>query len=205
MAGSRVTPLAGGHRAPRPLHVLAVAALLAFPAVTAASGPVGDPPVTVTRAHGAYVVQARFVVAQPAAEVIAVLTDYEGIPRFLPDIRRSVVRSRDGSRTTVEQEAVSSVMMFSRRVYLLLEIDETSDALVFRDTSGRSFERYEGSWRVSPAGEATLVRYELQAKPAFSVPEFVLMRLFRRDARETIARIAAEIARRAQPATLTSR
>lgn len=205
MAGSRVTPLAGGHRAPRLLRVLAVAALLASPALAAASERAGDVPVTVTRAHGAYVVQAQFSVSRPAAEVIAVLTDYEGIPRFLPDIRRSVVRSRDGSRTTVEQEAVSTVMMFSRRVHLLLEIDETSDALVFRDTSGRSFERYEGAWRVSPSGEATLVRYELQAKPAFSVPAFVLMRLFRRDARETIARIAAEIARRAQPATLTSR
>ena len=199
------TPLAGGHRAPRLPRVLAIAALLVSPVVAAAEEREGGAPVTVTRADGAYVVKAQFEVAQPAAEVIAVLTDYDGIPRFLPDIRRSVVRSREGSRTTVEQEAVSSVMMFSRRVHLLLEIDESSDALVFRDTSGRSFERYEGAWRVSPSGEATLVRYELEAKPAFSVPEFVLMRLFRRDSRETITRIIAEIARRAEPAAFTSR
>lgn len=205
MTGSLFTPHAGGHRAPRLPRVLATAALLLFPVAAAAGERDGGAPVTVTRADGAYVVEAQFSVSRPAAEVITVLTDYDGIPRFLPDIRRSVVRRRDGSRTTVEQEAVSSVMLFSRRVHLLLEIDETSDALVFRDTSGRSFERYEGAWRVSPSGDATLVRYELQAKPAFSVPEFVLMRLFRRDSRETIARIAAEIARRARPAALTSR
>lgn len=199
------TQLAGGHRAPRLPRVLAIAALLVSPVVAAAGEREGGAPVTVTRADGVYAVRAQFEVAQPAAEVFAVLTDYDGIPRFLPDIRRSVVRGREGSRTTVEQEAVSSVMMFSRRVHLLLEIDESPDALVFRDTSGRSFERYEGAWRVSPAGEATLVRYELQAKPAFPVPEFVLMRLFRRDSRETIRRIIAEIGRRARPVAFTSR
>jgi carbon monoxide dehydrogenase subunit G len=199
------TQLAGGRRAPRRLRVLAIAAALLLPGFAAAGDRDGGAPVTVTRADGAYVVRAQFTVSQPVPEVIAVLTDYDGIPRFLPGIRRSVVRSREGSRTIVEQEAVSNVMLFSRRVHLLLEIDESSDALVFRDTSGRSFERYEGAWRVSPSGELTLVRYELQAKPAFPVPEFVLMRLFRRDSRETITRIAAEIARRARPAAFTSR
>ena len=199
------TQLAGGRRAPRLPRILAIAALLLTPGLAAADERNGGAPVTVTRVDGAYVVHAQFSVSQSAAEVIAVLTDYDGIPRFLPDIRRSVVRSREGSRTTVEQEAVSSVMLFSRRVHLLLEIDESADALVFRDTSGRSFDRYEGAWRLSPSGDATLVRYELQARPAFSVPEFVLIRLFRRDSRETITRIAAEIARRARPAAYTSR
>ena len=205
MSGSLFTRLAGGRRAPRPPCVLVAVALLLLAGSAAADETGGRGPVTVTKTDGVYLVQAQFVVSQPAAAVIAVLTDYDGIPRFLPDIRRSVVRSRAGSRTTVEQEAVSSVMLFSRRVHLLLEIDESTDALVFRDTSGRSFERYEGAWRISPAGDATLVRYELQAKPAFSVPEFVLMRLFRRDSRETITRIIAEIARRAGPAAFTSR
>jgi ribosome-associated toxin RatA of RatAB toxin-antitoxin module len=204
MTRTLLTQLAGGHRAPRLACGLAMVALLASPGPAAADEP-GQDSVTVTKTDAGYVVRAQFAVPHPAADVIEVLTDYDGIPRFLPDIRRSVVRSREGSRTTVEQEAVSSVMMFSRRVHLLLEIDETSDALVFRDTSGRSFERYEGAWRVSPSGDATLVRYELQAKPAFFVPEFVLMRLFRRDSRETITRIIAEIARRSRPAAFTSR
>ena len=199
------TQLAGGRRAPRLPRVLAIAALLLGPGLTAAGASEGGTPVTVTRVDGAYVVQARFSVPQSTAEVIAVLTDYDGIPRFLPGIRRSVVRSRQGARTMVEQEAVSRVLLFSRRVHLLLEIDESADALVFRDTSGRSFERYEGAWRVSPAGHATLVRYELTARPAFSVPESVLIRLFRRDSRETIARLAAEIARRAAPPGFSTR
>ena len=57
---------------------------------------------------------------------LAVLTDYEQIPRFLPDIKTSVVRERAPGRVVVEQEAVAHMLMFSKRVRLLLEI--TGDA-----------------------------------------------------------------------------
>jgi hypothetical protein len=49
------------------------------------------------------------------------------------------------------------------------------------------------------------VRYELRAKPAFAVPDFVLRRLLKRDSRETITRIAGEIGRRARPAAFAAR
>ncbi len=196
------TPLAGGLRASRRWCVLAVAALL-LPAAALAGET--QAPVTVTKVDGAYVVRAEFVVPQSPDDVLAVLSDYENIPRFLPDIRRSLVRSRDGARTVVEQEAVSGMMMFSKTVHLVLEIDESADALTFRDICGQSFEHYSGHWQLSRAGDSTMVRYELRARPAFTVPEFVLRRLLKRDARETISRIAQEIARRAAMVAFTSR
>ena len=64
---------------------------------------------------------ARFLVDQPPSVVLAVLTDYEHIPRFMPDVRTSIVRSEAIGRAVVEQEAVSGVMMFSKRVHLVLE------------------------------------------------------------------------------------
>jgi ribosome-associated toxin RatA of RatAB toxin-antitoxin module len=195
---------AGGHRAPRLVRVLSLLALLLSPA-TALADERAAAPVAVTKANGVYLVQAEFTVPHPPDDVLAVLTDYDGIPQFLPDIRRSVVRSRDGERVVVEQEAVSGMMMFSKRVHLLLEIEESPDALVFKDTYGQSFERYEGAWRLARIGDTTVVRYELRAKPAFSVPEFMLRRLLRRDSSETIERITAEIARRASLAAFTSR
>ena len=89
--------------------------------------------------------------AQVNAEWRAVLTDYERIPRFMPDVKTSIVRERAGARVVVEQEAVASLMMFSKRIYLLLEIEETDAALRFRDAAGRSFAHYQGEWRWSAA------------------------------------------------------
>ena len=161
--------------------------------------------VTVREEHGVYTVVARFVVDQPAAVVLAVLTDYEQIPRFMPDVRTSIVRERAIGSAVVEQEAVSNVMMFSKRVHLVLEIEEQPDALIFRDRCGRSFVRYEGTWRVTNQDGQTAMTYKLIADPSFDVPGFMLKRLFRRDSAQMIERLRQEIAARStHPEGLTS-
>jgi len=162
----------------------------------AGTGPA--PTVTVREDRGVYSVSARFHVAQPPAAAVAVLTDYDNIPRFLPDVTSSVVRERTGTRALVEQEAVSRLMMFSRKVHLMLEIVEEAHAIRFSDRCGRSFERYEGTWRVVAAESGSDITYELTAKPSFDVPDFILKRLLKRDSMRTIERLASEIAARAE-------
>jgi carbon monoxide dehydrogenase subunit G len=152
---------------------------------------------TIVEQRGVYTVVARFTVNQPPSVALAVLTDYEQIPRFMPGVRTSIVRERSAGRATVEQEAISTMMMFSKRVHLVLEIDERPDTLTFRDRCGRSFVRYEGAWRVSAQNGRTALTYELTAEPSFDVPGFLLKRLLRRDSKEMIARLQREIAMRA--------
>jgi ribosome-associated toxin RatA of RatAB toxin-antitoxin module len=149
--------------------------------------------------HGIYTVLARFVVEQPPAVALAVLTDYEQIPQFMPGVRSSTVLERSAGRTVVEQEAVSSVMVFSKRIHLVLEIDEGADVLRFRDRCGRSFVSYKGTWRVSSDEGRTTITYELTAEPSFEVPGFMLKRLMRRDSAQMIERLQREIAARATP------
>src|SRR6266487_6619464 len=103
--------------------------------------------VTVHEDHGVYSVAARFQVPQSPALALAVLTDYEQIPRFMPGVETSIVLERASGLVIVEQEAVSHLMMFSKRVHLVLEITEGADSLRFRDRSGSSFARYEGTWQ----------------------------------------------------------
>ena len=178
----------------RVILIVTVAAIGALVPV-AAAGPGGED-ITVNQVGGVYRVGARFAVPQSPAAVLQVLTDYEQIPRFMPDVRSSVVRERDGCRVIVEQEAVARMMMFSKRIHLRLEVHEKSDHVQFVDQAGSSFQHYRGTWRVGADGEASVVSYELTAKPAFSVPEFLLTRLLRRDARAMIERLQAEIAAR---------
>ena len=151
--------------------------------------------------RGVYSVIARFTVEQPPAVALAVLTDYEQIPRFMPGVRTSIVLERGAGRAVVEQEAVSSVILFSKHLHLVLEIEEQSGALLFRDRCGRSFARYEGAWRVAALEGRTTITYELTADPSFGVPRFMLERLLRRDSNEMIGRLRREIAARASEAT----
>jgi ribosome-associated toxin RatA of RatAB toxin-antitoxin module len=152
-----------------------------------------EPIVAVRETSGTYVVEARFGVAAPASVVREVLTDYASIPRFMPGVRTSEVLQRDEGYARVEQEAVSKFMMFSKRVHLVLDVDEGGEVIRFRDRCKKSFEKYEGAWRISERDGRTVIAYELSAQPAFSVPDFVLRKLLNRDARAMIDRLRMEI------------
>ncbi|MEY4094062.1 MAG: hypothetical protein RLZZ53_1261 [Acidobacteriota bacterium] len=155
-----------------------------------------EPMVTVTEAKGVYKVTAAFAVMESPQSVIAVLTDYDRIPKFMPDVQVSRVIERTPTGAVVEQRAVSRFMMFSRAVHLVLDVQENGSAIRFRDRSGTSFSSYQGGWTISHHDSLTIVDYQLTAKPTFEVPAFVLKRLLKRDSTLFIDRIRAEIALR---------
>jgi ribosome-associated toxin RatA of RatAB toxin-antitoxin module len=183
----------GGRRRAR--RCLATA-WIAVAAATASAAGAADPQVSVRGDNGTYTVEASFGAAGPAASVIAVLTDYEQIPRFMPDVRRSNVLERADGLTIVEQEAVAKLMMFSKRIHLILEVRERDGIIRFRDRCGKSFATYEGGWTITEREGRTAIVYQLTAKPSFDVPEFLLKRLLKRDARQMIERLQAEMAAR---------
>jgi hypothetical protein len=156
-----------------------------------------DRRVTVTEADGVYRVVASFAVAESPDDVIAVLTDYERIPKYLPDVEVSRVIRRTPESALVEQQAVSKFMLFSKRVHLILDVREGAGTVRFSDRCGKSFAVYEGEWLVTQHDSVTVVDYALSAKPSFDVPALVLRRLLKRDAADLIDRIKEEIAARA--------
>lgn len=165
-------------------------------ALTATGRGADDSSVSVIEADGVYRVSATFSVPQTPASAVGVLTDFERIPAYMPDIKLSAVREHGDSGTVVEQEAIAKFAMFSKRVHLILQVSQRADTITFRDTCGRSFAVYEGSWVVAKVGDGATITYRLAAKPNFEVPGFVLKRLLKRDASDLIERIKAEIAAR---------
>lgn len=152
--------------------------------------------VDVTEHDGIYNVSASFAVTEAPHVVIAVLTDFERIPHFMPDMEISKVVGRSAAGIVVEQQAVSRFMLFSKRVHLLLDVREDQSGIRFRDRCGKSFATYSGSWKVSEKDNLTVVDYQLSAKPTFEVPAFVLKRLLKRDSALLIDRIQVEITER---------
>lgn len=179
---------------------LAVAGLLLFTtaALPAAAAAQDEPSVAVRQSGGIYTVAASFIVRESPSFALAALTDYGAIPRFMPEVRTSQVLERSDRRAVVEQEAVARFMMFSRRVHLVLEVQETGGTIRFRDRCGRSFALYEGVWAIAEQAGISSITYELTAKPRFDVPEFLLRRLLKRDASQMIEHLKAEIHARAR-------
>jgi len=176
--------------------VVSVCVTLPGAHLAATADPAPSPQVTVSEERGTYSVTARFEVPQPPDVVLAVLSDYEQIPRFMPEVRTSVVRERTPDGMVVEQEALSKFMMFSKTVHLLLEVTRGADSIRFVDQSAKSFKSYEGMWRATPRGDGSVVTYELAAQPDFDVPQFILKRLLKRDSGQMINNLRREFAAR---------
>lgn len=186
---------AAGRQGARRLFLCAV---LAAASTTVIAGDVpGAPRVNVTETGGVYQVTAAFAVTEAAQSVMAVLSDFERIPKFMPDMEISRVIERNAAGVVVEQQATSRFMLFSKRVHLVLDVRQDDYSLRFRDREGTSFVLYDGAWTLSQHDSFTVVDYELKAQPAFDVPAFVLKRLLKRDSVDLINRITAEIIDRA--------
>ena len=188
----------GGRRAfARRPRMLAIGMLTAL-TMTVGAAPADQVQIEVSEERGTYQVVATFRIPQPAAIAMTVLTDYDRIPRFMPDVRTSRVLERRENRVVVEQEAVAKFLLFSKQVHLVLDVEESPVLLRFQDRCKKAFSRYEGSWTLAEGPDRTDVTYKLTAKPTFDVPGFLVKRLMKRDAAGMIGRLQAEIAARAK-------
>ncbi len=150
-------------------RLLVVLGLLSAPAALSANTPIT---VDVERAvDNAYTVEAAFDVNVPASIAWAVLTDYEGIGRFVSSIRQSTIKQRGPGRVLLEQHGVGIAWIFSVPMHVVLEVREHDErTLAFHDVCGKSFTVYEGAWGLMPIDGGTRVTYRLKADPTGRQP-----------------------------------
>src|SRR4051812_29228968 len=175
-----------------------LAALLFAAAPAAAAAP--RPEVALTREGGVFRLQASFTVDAPPAVVWGVLTDYDGMTRFLSSLKRSRVVERKPDGAVIEQEGSARLLVFSRAINLLLEVAELPPRRIeFKDIGGGEFEEYDGAWTVEPSGGRTAVTYQLFAEMKASlVPRAVARRVLEKSVRRQLEELSAEMLKRAR-------
>jgi len=178
----------------------AAAALLAVCWLVALTGPAAaETPVdlTVTQHDGLYRVRGSFRVAANVDTAWAVITDYEGIPKFVKSVRASVVERGASGPRRVNQEAVQKVLLFRKTVHVALEIEEDRPYRVgFKDALKRDFKLFEGAWTIEPGGDSLTVRYALDAEPVTQPPGIVGRMVMSGSAHDQLKQVRAEILRR---------
>jgi ribosome-associated toxin RatA of RatAB toxin-antitoxin module len=152
---------------------------------------------TVTDHAGHYQVRGSFAVLASVDTAWAVITDYEGIPRFVKSVRASVVERGSAGPRRVNQEAVQKVLLFRKTVHVALEIEEDRPYRVgFKDVLKRDFKLFEGAWTIEPRGDSLTVRYALDAEPLTQPPGIVGRLVMSGSAHDQLEQVRAEILRR---------
>lgn len=145
-----------------------------------------------------YTVEGVFQVKASSTAVWSVLTDYDHIARFVPAMRESrLVETKADGGLVVDQEAVGSVLFFSKAVHVRLDVHRADETLRFVDVIRKDFRLYSGSWNVRAAGDSTEVTYRLEAEPDFLSPAILMRRGLKRGAADLLDQVRAEIVRRA--------
>lgn len=180
---------------------LALAAVfLAVPPVWARPGAAtsGTPVVQVARGVNGLEVEGRCLVRASRAQAWEVLTDYDGIDRFVSSMVESRISGQGPGYLLVDQVAVGGLFLFRKRLHATLWVLELPPGRIqFVDVLNRDFVQYRGEWRIAERGDQVEIVYQVAALPRFSVPDFVARGMFRKTVRDLLAEVTAEIVRRA--------
>ena len=163
---------------------------------------VGVPPLelTVERVDGVdgkvYQIASSGTVAASPAAVWRILTDYNRMADYVPDLTSVRVVSRSGDKVIIEQEGGVRFLFFSRAIHLVVQAHEQAPNKIDVSLVEGDMKVYRCSWELQQvAGGGTRVVYTAAIAPKFYVPGMVSASLVRKDIARMMASVLARLDR----------
>lgn len=137
----------------------------------------------------AYQIASSGTVAASPAAVWRILTDYNRMADYVPDMKSARVVSRNGDKVIIDQLGAARFLFFSRDIHLVVEVHEHAPNRLEVNLVDGDMKIYRCSWELTAAGAGTRVSYNATIEPKFYVPGLVEAGLVHRD----IARMMAAV------------
>jgi ribosome-associated toxin RatA of RatAB toxin-antitoxin module len=130
-----------------------------------------------------YEVDATGTVLAPPAVVWKVLTTYERMDEFVPDLESCKVLSRNGNEAIVEQFGTARFLFMSRSIHLVVRATETPITSIDIALISGDMKHYESHWELIPVPETggTRIVYSGKLAPNFYVPGILGSKMIRGD------------------------
>lgn len=173
-------------------------ALFAVPVATAA-----DPGLRVSAdtTFGVITIEAEMLVPADARTAWAVLTDYDNLASFVPEMKSSRVTSAPGHPKRVEQRGKSGMLSFFTPEHIVFQMDETPhERIKFNKVAG-DVRSMRGEWLIVGNGNPVKVFYRARIVPKVPLPPLLGATMIELDVESKLAAIRREIARRAYAAS----
>ncbi len=157
--------------------------------------------VVVTGSQGQYT--ARVLVTATLPQVWAVLTDYDNLAKFIPNMAVSRIVQDQGDRKVVEQVDRRQVFLINVVSRTVLDISEERLSKVsFRLAEG-DLETLTGTWQIEPVSfvprqppTQVLITHTVTVQPKANVPAGTFFEIFEASLADTLRAIAKEVQRR---------
>lgn len=179
--------------------LLCCLALLAAPlwAADGRSGWVADSDVDVDYRNGVYVAKLSFRVPAKVATVLDVLTDFEHMAQFVPNLTQSRIVEHVGHTYRIVQDGKAVFGPFNVDFHSLRKIDVLPDGRLISDSLPGSSSRSHSEMKVQPLADAwTKLDYQLELEPSAWIPSSLGVGFLRHELIEQFEAMAQEMVRR---------
>lgn len=124
--------------------------------------------------NGAITVSASADMRVQLATAWSVISDYDHLAEFIPDMRSSRVVQRSGAQLLVEQTGVLGFLFFQQPVEVRLAVTEWPLQRITAHAVGGNLKEMEGSYTLETLpGGAVRLSYSARLRPDFPVPPVV--------------------------------
>lgn len=149
---------------------------------------------------GVVTIKADMLVPVDAKTAWQVLTDYNNLARFVPEMESSRVISKPGQPMRVEQQGKSGILSFLVPEHIVLQMDEKPvEQIRFRAIAG-SVSSMRGEWRIVGTGSPVRVLYTARIIPLLPLPPLLGTSMIEYDVESKLSAVRHEMARRASAA-----
>ncbi|WP_353292688.1 SRPBCC family protein [Synechococcus sp. M16CYN] len=130
-------------------------------------------------------------------ELWGVLTDYENLSAFIPNLSSSRLIQRDGDTVWLQQVGSQQLLglRFSAQVQLELTEFRSKGLLSFKMVKG-DFRRFEGSWQVCKLSDGCSLVYGLTVQGCIGMPIALIEERLRDDLSSNLRAVMLEAKRR---------
>ena len=133
-----------------------------------------------------------------------VLTDYEGLSEFVPDLVSVHVLSRNGNVVRMEQRSSASFLFVSHTIRMLLQVEEAPCTTIDVALVEGDMHRYDTHWDLEPAAHGgaadgttgTRVTFSGVMEPKLFMPPLFARTIVETNLKRTVEAVVAEIERR---------
>lgn len=179
-----------------PRYLLATALALAAAWSASCAAEVQDVQIRTAR-DGDFVTVSAYAVMKVDPNVAwAVLSDYDHLARFIPDMKSSRVVSREGNVVKVEQKGDVGFFFYKEPVSMLLEVREEPPSKIFARGIEGNIKRLETRYELHHSDAGTKLVYAGRFEPDFSIPPLIGMPLVNRLIERRFRAMVNEIQRR---------
>ncbi len=157
---------------------------------------VPDGDVNVQRSGGSFTVDTSMFTPVPPALAWAVLTDFDHMGSFIPNLTSSQVLERGDAMLKVAQKGVARYGFFSANFESIREISLSPQREIRAHNVGGNVKRMESVMQLQAEGSGTRLHYHAEVQPGFWFPPLIGPALVRHETAEQFSAMLREMVRR---------